>query len=64
MRLGQKQGVQPNHDDVQVDPQHHHLPKMADAGVIDYDVRSQKIEYREDGRLEEAYDRVSNLGIK
>jgi len=62
LRIGQKQGAQPNHDDVQVALQHH-LPKLADAGVVDYDVRSQMIRYHEDERLETAYDRVGDLAL-
>ncbi|MFC6718321.1 hypothetical protein ACFQGT_11830 [Natrialbaceae archaeon GCM10025810] len=60
-KIGRKRGVQPNHDDIQVDLQHHQLPKMADAGVIDYDVRSQTIRYHETERLEEAYEKVQEL---
>ncbi|GAB3671983.1 DUF7344 domain-containing protein [Halopiger thermotolerans] len=63
LEIGRKQGRQPNHDDVQVDLQHHHLPKMADAGVIDYDIRSQTIRYHENERLETAYERVSDLTV-
>ena len=33
-----------------------HLPKMADAGVVDYDARSQEVRYWSDDRLEEWYD--------
>lgn len=61
LRIGQKQGSQPNHDDIQVDLQHHHIPKLADAGVIDYDIRSQTIRYHENERLETAYERVRDL---
>ncbi|WP_135822394.1 DUF7344 domain-containing protein [Halostella litorea] len=63
LKMGRKQGVQPNHDDVQVDLQHHHLPKMADAGVIEYDIRSQTIRYHENERLETAYERVNELTV-
>lgn len=63
LRVGQKQGAQPNHDDVQVDLQHHHLPKMADAGVLEYDIRSQTIRYHENERLETAYERVTDLEL-
>ncbi|WP_247002598.1 DUF7344 domain-containing protein [Halosolutus gelatinilyticus] len=63
LEVGRKQGRQPNHDDVQVELQHHHLPKMADAGIIDYDIRSQTIRYHENERLETAYDRVCDLAL-
>ena len=62
-KIGRKQGYQPNHDDVQVDLQHHHLPKLADAGVIEYDIRSQTIRYQEHERLETAYERVHDLDL-
>ncbi|RKD95604.1 DUF7344 domain-containing protein [Halopiger aswanensis] len=55
---GQKYGWQPNHDDIQVDLQQHHLPKLADAGLIEYDIRSQTIRYRGNDRLEEIYERI------
>lgn len=34
---------------------------MADAGVVDYDVRSQRTRYHENERLEEAYEKVEEL---
>ena len=61
--IGRKQGYQPNHDDIQVDLQQHHLPKLADAGIIEYDIRSQTIRYRDHDRLEEIYDRVREFEI-
>ncbi|WP_049926604.1 ArsR/SmtB family transcription factor [Halopiger goleimassiliensis] len=57
-KVGQKRGSQPNHDDIQVDLQQHHLPKLADAGVVEYDVRSQTIRYHEHERLESLYESV------
>ena len=56
--VGRDQGAQPNHDEVQVDLHHHHLPKLADAGVVEYDVRSQTIRYEVTDRLEDMFDRV------
>ncbi|AEH38324.1 DUF7344 domain-containing protein [Halopiger xanaduensis] len=60
-QLGRKYGSQPNHDDIQVDLQQHHLPKLADAGIIEYDVRSQTIRYRSNDRLEEIYERIAEF---
>lgn len=54
-------GEQPNHEDVQVNLQHHQLPKLADAGVIEYDVRSQEIRYRPNERLEQLFEQVSEF---
>lgn len=59
--VSRKQGHQPNHDDIQVDLQQHHLPKLADAGIIEYDVRSQTIRYQENDRLESLYDRIQKF---
>ncbi|PSP78114.1 hypothetical protein BRC81_08705 [Halobacteriales archaeon QS_1_68_20] len=54
-------GQQPNQDGVQVELQHHHLTKLADAGVIEYDIRSQTIRYRPDEQLEDLYDRIRDF---
>ena len=62
-KLGRKRGYQPNHDDIQVDLQQHHLPKLADAGVIEYDVRSQTIRYLGNERLETLYERIQDLQL-
>lgn len=63
-RVGQLQGRQPNHDDVQVNIQHHHIPKMSDAGILEFDVRSQTIRYRPNEPIEELYDRVKEFQDK
>lgn len=60
-QMSRELGKQPNHDDVQVELQHHHLPKLADAGVIEYDIRSQTIRYRENEPLEELHDRIKEF---
>ena len=60
-KVGREMGKQPNHDDVQVNLQHHHMPKMADAGVIDYDIRSQVIRYHGNEALEDLFDRVEEF---
>ena len=62
--VGRKRGYQPNHDDIQVDLQQHHLPKLADAGIIEYDIRTQTIRYCEHERLETLYDRVRDLELE
>lgn len=61
--IARKQGYQPNHDDVQSSLRHHHIPKLADAGVIDYDSQTQTIRYRENERLETVYERVEEFEI-
>ncbi|WP_449405120.1 DUF7344 domain-containing protein [Halorussus salinus] len=60
-QVSQERGRQPNYDDVQVELQHHHLPKLADAGIIEYDIRSQTIRYRPNKQLEELHDRVQGF---
>lgn len=58
---GRDRGVQPNDDDVQVELYHTHLPKLADAGVVEYDIRSQTVRYHSNERLEALFDRVEDL---
>lgn len=62
-KIGRKPGVLPNDGDLQTDLLHHHLPKLADAGVIEYDTRSQTVCYRENERLEALYDRVREFEL-
>lgn len=61
--IARKQGYQPNHDDVQSSLQHHHIPKLEDAGVIEYDSQTQTIRYHENERLETVLERVSEFEI-
>lgn len=56
-----RRGEQPNTEDIEVALHHHHLPKLANAGVIEYDMRTETIQYQTTDRLEEAYDRVRDL---
>jgi len=53
-----ERGEQPNTEDIHVSLQHHHLPKLAEAGLITYDVSGERIEYHGNDRLEELYDLV------
>lgn len=62
-KIARKQGYQPNHDDIQSSLQHHHIPKLEDAGVVDYDSRTQTIRYHENERLETVYERVEEFEI-
>lgn len=63
LKVGQKQETKPNHNDIQIELQHQHLPKMEDTGVIEYDIRSQTIRYHENERLEIAYERIHDLEL-
>jgi DNA-binding transcriptional ArsR family regulator len=57
-RVSVQDGEQPNRNEVEVSLQHKHLPRLADAGVLEYDLRSQTIRYRPDERLEELLERI------
>lgn len=59
--VGREMGKQPNHDDIQVDLQHHHMPKLADAGIVDYDIRSQVMRYHGNAALEDLLERVNDF---
>lgn len=60
-REAARTGEQPNHDSVQSMLQHVHLPKLADAGIVEYDVRSQAIRYQPNERLEALFDRIRDF---
>ncbi|WP_435177938.1 DUF7344 domain-containing protein [Halorussus sp. AFM4] len=40
---------------------HRHLPKLADAGVIEYDARSETVRYKGDSLTEELLERASGI---
>jgi DNA-binding transcriptional ArsR family regulator len=44
---------------VRVDLHHTHLPKMDEAGVVDYDARRGTVRYRQRAAVEELLDAVS-----
>lgn len=44
---------------VAIDLHHRHLPKLAEAGLIDYDERSATVVYRGDPLLESCLDHVA-----
>jgi hypothetical protein len=48
----------PGHDHVQTTLHHIHVPKLVDAGVIDYDARNQEIRYWGSDRLETWHDQI------
>ncbi|WP_449404992.1 DUF7344 domain-containing protein [Halosimplex halophilum] len=52
---------QPNTEDIEVALQHHHLPKLASAGIIEYDIGSETIRYHGNDQLKEAYSRIRGL---
>ena len=46
-------------DEVAIALYHTHLPKLADVGLIDYDVRSRTVRYRDDEAIEACLDRLT-----
>lgn len=46
----------PSRDDVELTLVHIHLPKLADAGAIEYDERNREVRYRGDERLDALLD--------
>jgi DNA-binding transcriptional ArsR family regulator len=46
-------GIGPTYDDVESAVLHVHVPKLADAGIVDYDGRSRTVRYRKQPSLEE-----------
>lgn len=54
-------GERPGHDSVASTLFHVHLPKFADAGVLEYDTRHLEVRYRGDPRIEELYDVIADL---
>lgn len=50
----------PGHDHIQTTLHHIHIPKLVDAGLIDYDARNQKIRYWGSDRLERWHERIQN----
>ena len=51
-REEQRSGERPAHDQVEAALHHIHIPKLTDAGVLDYDPRTQTIRYWGHDRLE------------
>ena len=49
----ERTGLQPGHDQIEMEFHHVHLPKLTDAGLVEYDARSTAVRYRSHDRLEE-----------
>lgn len=54
-------GERPGHDSIALTLFHVHLPKFADAGVLEYDTRHLEIRYHGDPRIEEVYAKIQEL---
>lgn len=53
-------GRRPGHNQVENALHHIHLPKLADAGIVEHDSRSQSIRYRGEDHLETWLERIRN----
>lgn len=53
-----RSGERPGHEQVQAALHHAHIPKLVDAGVVDYDARNGEIRYWGDEELEAWLDRI------
>ncbi|WP_232703414.1 DUF7344 domain-containing protein [Halobacterium wangiae] len=60
-RAEREREEQLDHDDVELQFYHRHLPKLADAGLLEYDTRSETIRYRPNERLELLFDGIQEL---
>jgi DNA-binding transcriptional ArsR family regulator len=53
-------GESTDHERVAVRLHHHHLPKLADVGVVEYDARSETVRYRGGPAVSEWLDLVQS----
>lgn len=51
-------GTRPGHDLVEASLHHVHVPKLVDAGIVEYDARSQEMRYWSHDGLESWLDRL------
>lgn len=54
-------GERPGHDSVASTLFHVHLPKFADANVLEYDTRHLEVRYRGDSRIEAIYAKIQEI---
>lgn len=54
-------GERPGHDTIASTVSHVHLPKMAEAGILEYDTRHQDIRYTGGPRIEAIYTAIQDL---
>ncbi|WP_435156265.1 DUF7344 domain-containing protein [Haladaptatus sp. DFWS20] len=51
-----------SHDDIEITLFHHHLPKLVDFGLIEFDKRTKTIRYRDDSRIESLIEYLDEYG--
>lgn len=61
-RVAEETGRRPNEDDVEIRLQHHHLPRLVESNVVEYDTRSGTIRYYENEQLERFHEHIREFG--
>ena len=54
-------GTRPAHNEIEAQLYHVHLPKLTEAGVIEYDARSKELRYWDNDRLEALLDSLQSF---
>lgn len=54
-------GERPGHDSIASTLFHVHLPKFAEADVLEYDTRHLEVRYHGDSRLEAVYSKIQEM---
>lgn len=54
----QKRSSSADRETVTIDLSHRHLPKLADHGVVEFDRRTRRVQYRGDGEIETVLGRL------
>lgn len=57
-RAGKRTGERPAREHVETTLHHTHDPKLANAGILEYDARSREFRYRGHDRLEAWLERI------
>lgn len=57
-RIAEETGRRPNEDDVEMELRHHHVPRLADDEVLEYDARSETLRYYGSEQLEAFHEHV------
>lgn len=52
-RQTERTGKRPSRDQIEIELHHVHLPKLVEAGIVEYDARSQELRYWPNERVED-----------